>query len=1239
MRDSMLRAVRGGWVILALLFASTGATDEPPKAVREAPPRMIAKRTDVKPFEYTKAKVPFYPPSAKWGVTGEPIARMQLPLAPEESVKHTVHPEGFELKLFASDPDIKRPICMNWDHRGRLWIAESVDYPNERKLAGQGRDRLVICDDTDGDGRADKFTVFADKLSIPTGFTFARGGVIVLQAPHTLYLKDNDGDDVADERRILFTGWSTYDTHAGPSNLQYGLDNWIYGMVGYAGFRGTVGGEEHSFRTGFFRFKPDGSKIEFLRNTSNNSWGVGFSEEGILFGSTANGNPSVYLPIPNRYYERVRGWSSRVLSTIAESDKFYPITDKVRQVDFHGRFTSAAGHALYTARTYPKLFWNRAAFVCEPTGHLVATYLLEREGADFSSRYDWNLLASDDEWTAPIMAEVGPDGNVWIIDWYNYIVQHNPTPPGFKTGKGNAYETPLRDKTHGRIYRLVYKGAKVPNPTPLQNGSPEELVAALKHDNLFWRRYAQRLLVERQKLDVLPELLRLAADPSVDEIGLNAGAIHALWTMHGLGTLEGAQPKATAGAVAALRHKSAGVRRNAVAVVPRNKDSLRAVLDAKLLDDRDAQVRLATLLAVAEMPAEAEAGLAVAALLNKPENYRDGWIRDAATSAAASQDLSFLKALTGQAEAPPARVIEVLAVVAEHYARGKSHESLSALVALLPRAPAKTTETILGGFAKGWPKNRLVIVDPTAEKALAELLNTLSASGKGQVLKLARVWGSQQFTRHAQEVVQSLLVAITDEKKTDDQRIGAAKQIVELLPEDEKILKQLLELLTARTSPALVTGILDALGSSQSPALGPALLQRLPTLTPQGRSAGLRVLLSRPESTRALLDGLEKGKAHLGDLTLEQKQSLASHPDQAIARRSRKLLERGGGLPSPDRQKVLEQLLPVTKRQGDPALGKAVFKQHCAACHTHSGEGTKIGPDLTGHAVQTKEHLLTEIIDPNKSVEGNYRVYTVTTQNGQVLNGLLASETKTSVELFDSQGKKHVLLREDIDELLGSSKSLMPEGFEKQISEKELADLLEFLTQRGKFLPLSLDKVATVVSTRGMFNSPDAQAERLIFADWSPKTFEGVPFHLVDPQGDRALNAILLYGPQGTIPPKMPKSVSVPCKTAAKAVHFLSGINGWGYPLGTKGSVSMIVRLHYADGKTEDHPLKNGEHFADYIRRVDVPDSKFAFSLRGRQLRYLAVTPKRSEIIDRIELVKGPDATAPVVMAITVETR
>ena len=361
---------------------------------------MTQARTDLRPFKYVEARIPYYPPGGERrgdGLWNE----MQLPLDAEESIEHIVVPEGFRLELFASDPDIHKVICMNWDERGRLWIAETVDYPNKIQPEGKGRDRIRILEDRDGDGRADRFSLFADRLSVPTSLAFHGGGVIVHQAPHTLFLRDTDGDDLADVRRILFTGWSTRDTHAGPSNLRYGLDNWIWGAQGYAGFEGRVGGRDHAFRMGFHRFRPDGSQLEFLAATNNNTWGLGFSEEGLVFGSTANNNPSVYLPIPARYYGSVPGWSAEVLGGIADTARFKPITSRIRQVDVHGGYTAAAGHSLYTARAYPRNFWNRIAFVNGPTGHLLGAFVLEPRGADMRSTNPFNLMASDDEWTAP----------------------------------------------------------------------------------------------------------------------------------------------------------------------------------------------------------------------------------------------------------------------------------------------------------------------------------------------------------------------------------------------------------------------------------------------------------------------------------------------------------------------------------------------------------------------------------------------------------------------------------------------------------------------------------------------------------------------------------------------------------------------------------------------------------------------------------------------------------------------
>jgi hypothetical protein len=271
-------------------------------------------------------------------------------------------------------------------------------------------------------------------------------------------------------------------------------------------------------------------------------------------------------------------------------------------------------------------------------------------------------------------------------------------------------------------------------------------------------------------------------------------------------------------------------------------------------------------------------------------------------------------------------------------------------------------------------------------------------------------------------------------------------------------------------------------------------------------------------------------------------------------------------------------------------------------------------------------------------VEGNFRAYTVTTDNGRVVNGLLAGESKTSVELIDAEGKRHVIQRDEIDEFIPSPNSLMPVGFEKQIRPQGLANLLAFLTAKGKYVPLPLDKVVTASSTKGMFRDRHAAVERLVFADWGPKQADGVPFILVDPRGDTVPNAVMLHGPKGFLPPTMPKKVSLPLGMPAKAIHLLGGVAGWGWPASAKGSESMLVRFTYDDDSQEVHPLVNGEHVADYIRRHDVPGSTFAFDLGGRQLRHVVVVPKQAKPIKTIELVKGTDDTAPIVMAVTAET-
>jgi uncharacterized protein len=329
----------------------------------------------------------------------------------------------------------------------------------------------------------------------------------------------------------------------------------------------------------------------------------------------------------------------------------------VRQVDVFGGFTAAAGFNLYTARSYPKEYWNRIALVSEPTGRVLHRAILEPKGAGYAEKDGWNLVASDDEWFGPVDAQTGPDGAVWVADWYNFIIQHNPTPPGFENGKGNAYVNPLRDKRHGRIYRVVYDGAPAARPMALSKERPADLVAALRNDNLFWRLTAQRLLVERANTDVVPQLLALARDRSVDELGLNPGALHALWTLHGLGQLNGSNRQATDAATAALRHPSAAVRKAAVQVLPANASTLGELRSAGLIEDRDPKVRLAAVLAISQLPESDELGQLLYTLGKAADVEQDEWLSQAVYVAAAKHKAGYLKAYAADLGAEPYRAL------------------------------------------------------------------------------------------------------------------------------------------------------------------------------------------------------------------------------------------------------------------------------------------------------------------------------------------------------------------------------------------------------------------------------------------------------------------------------------------------------------------------------------------------------------------------------------------------------
>jgi hypothetical protein len=523
--------------------------------------------------------------------------------------------------------------------------------------------------------------------------------------------------------------------------------------------------ERGRFGSGYFRFPGDGSALEYVARTSNNTWGVGFTEDGYVFGSTANSRPSNFVHIPLRYY-RGMGARDTVLPDIADRLDVFPVTE-ILQVDQFGRYTAGAAHEIYTARAFPREYWNRMAFVAEPTAHLIGMFELSGNGTSFSAKNRWSLLASRDAWVAPVQVKVGPDGAVWVSDFYTLVAQHNPTPQNLQgccqNGPGNAYETPNRDRLHGRIYRIAYDSAPAPPPLRLDRASPAQLVAALRNDNMFWRMTAQRLLVERRALGAVPALLRLAADHTVDREGLNPGALHALWTLHGLGAIPG-NPDALAAARAALHHPAGSIRRAALMMLPRTPQLLDDILAAGILPDRtspwpvdytvptailqdaDPHVRLEALLVVSELPASPRAAAAVADLIAFPANARDPWTPDAVSMAGARQGPEFLRELIRR----PVPANDSLAVagmqkavhkIARYYGAQKDVVTVVGLIAATPGSTTVLGAGLLNGIADGWPEESPPALSAEQRAALSAAARNAPAELAAGFEKIAVRWG------------------------------------------------------------------------------------------------------------------------------------------------------------------------------------------------------------------------------------------------------------------------------------------------------------------------------------------------------------------------------------------------------------------------------------------------------------------------------------------------------------------
>lgn len=648
-----------------------------------------------------------------------PMMELQKPLSPQDSAAHTQVPVGTKLELFASEPMVINPIALDWDSKGRAWVVESFGYPNQvPDEPGTGMDNIKILEDSDSDGKADKMTVFASGLRHCTTSVFVKNGVVVTDGADIVYLGDENGDDKADTRKVLATGLGIHDTHASTSHFLYGLDNWIYATCGYSGVEVEIGGKMNKFPQSVFRFRPDLSAFELLQNTTNNTWGLGFTEKGDVIGSTANNNPSWILAIPNAAYVNsgIAQPKTPRLDTSVKVDrkqskdpgasfvKMYANTRDITQVDQIAGYTAAAGHQFYNDSIMSATFTAQNAFICEPTGHIVATASLKNKGALMETTLRGNnAYASADAWAAPVAARVGPDGALWIADWYNPIIQHNvvfryynparnydkphsPYQAGDKKGpgKGNAYETPLRDAKHGRIWRIVPKKSPLREITALDPQNSAAQVEALASPSQLIRLHAQRLLVEKGDLTVVPALVKLVKDsPKPPGSKLPLAAVHAIWTLEGLKVEAGSAGHQAL--TASLNSPDALIRRHALLALGAADPAVIRALPQLISTVKDPREQLFVMTQAAFAAPNPAIGAAVWKLASTAKNL-DPQVQEAVQLALRHQGLAvFATGFADFRESAPMTWYdqEALQVITRLAAGPKREE----LVAFAPKAP------------------------------------------------------------------------------------------------------------------------------------------------------------------------------------------------------------------------------------------------------------------------------------------------------------------------------------------------------------------------------------------------------------------------------------------------------------------------------------------------------------------------------------------------------------------------
>ncbi len=876
-----------------------------------------------------------------------------------------VHPE-FEISLVASEPLINNPMNIDWDEKGRLWVAETPEYPNGLRTLNvpawmdsgslkpgvydrDPLDRISILSDTDGDGVMDSKKVFADKLELVNSFVFYKNGVIAASAPDIWFLEDTDGDDVADKRTKLYTNLGIRDTHAVINNLHYAADGWVYASHGYSSSDNVTSGDGKidfgSSDNGIVRFRPDGSAYEQYANRNGNTWGIDTTMAGeVFYTQPTTGNPLVHVVVPEPILAKGKLPGVRGTVGLLPGERTYPSMQWEQQayvqIDQVGRFTAGAGTIIYEGGAWPEK-WNHAYFTSEPTLNIISQFNVAKDGTSYratreAGREQTEFITSENLWFRPIEVTVGPDGAMYLVDFCNQAIIHNDT-RGPVHGPANAAVRPDRDHYYGRIWKVQHKNAKSVGPAALNSGDVVALKKAAQSENEQIRSTAQRLLRD------------------------NHGA-----------------PTEFVGSDAVRAHE----------IASKESDPAKIVAQAKAASDDW------TLSALVAASSDRAIPIIEAALDTDPNETLVAF-----TSALAPAALA-----QGDATSNAARLLKSC---------GSASDQAAPIKGAVLRALAENVQD---------PPT----FNATLRRALVSLLN--DDQSRVLALPMAIRWDKNgALSKQTSGITTALIASLANSALSDDRRANIARSLASIQTSNPSILKTISSIIDGSSSESLKRQLISAIGSVEGDALGKALLDQFTKLEGALKLHTFDQIVKRPAWTQALLKLLDQGDLSPADLGVGNLARLRTHPNRNTARASQRLLDRIAPVSS-EKDELIARLIPEVEKPGDIENGKVLFGA-CVVCHKLGDSGVAIGPALDGMASHGAAELLGQIIDPNRQVEQNYWAHNITTKSGETFVGVISTENDASITLATQAGVKEIA-KSDISARENTKRSLMPEGFE-----------------------------------------------------------------------------------------------------------------------------------------------------------------------------------------------------------------